>query len=92
MLTKHQLLFLEIITKDLKFAEIWDKNCAVSSDLGFVSNILSFLAVTCIDNHNGSCKVSSQYFNALNTVTIDPSPVSCYVDDPVVMYFLVMYC
>ena len=34
-------------------------------DLGFVSDILSFLSVLCGNNQDPSCKVTSQYFSKM---------------------------
>ena len=37
----------------------------ISSDLGFVSDILSFISIMCVDKQIGGCKISSGYFSKI---------------------------
>ena len=45
------------------------KKCAISSDMGFVSNILCFLSII-LGVEMGGCKISSQHFSKMPSIPI----------------------
>ena len=45
--------------------ENWGEKLIISSDFGYVSNILTLPSIICADKRSGGCKISSRYFSKM---------------------------
>ena len=45
--------------------ENWGEKLIISSDSGYVSNILTLPSIICADKRSGGCKISSRYFSKM---------------------------
>ena len=48
--------------------ENWGEKLIISSDLGYVYNILTLPSIICADKQSGGCKISSRYFRKMFSI------------------------